>query len=387
MELPMAFLFKTTRRSSHLIVPALVMLALVISACSKADEKKAPKPPVSVSTAVSERKTIPVMVRAIGSVEPYSTVAIKSQINGMIQKVHFTEGEDVKQGQLLFTIDRRPFEAALRQARAQQSRDAAQLRFAREQVRRYGELVKDGIVTKDQYEQLSANADALAESVAGGGAAVDNAAVQLSYCQIRSPISGRTGNLMVHGGNLVKANDNPVLVTINRINPIYVSFSVPEKELAEVRKYLAAGPLKATATIPNSGEPGEVGQLTFVDNTVDTATGTIKFKAIYANRNRKLWPGQFVNVALTLTTRPDAVVVPTPAVQTGQTGQYVFVVKSDGKVESRPVVAGDVYEGQAVILSGLTGGETVVTDGHLSLSPGARVAIRRPLAASGAKRP
>jgi multidrug efflux system membrane fusion protein len=359
------------------ILVLLLFLCLLLPACSGSVEKPKPKPPVPVKVGVSMRKTVPMQIRVIGSVEALSTVSIKSQVNGMLEKVHFQEGEDVHKGVMLFTIDSRPFEAALRQARAVLARDIAQERFARDQARRYGELLKDGIVTQDQYEQLRTNADALAESVQADRAAVDNAAVMLGYCFIRSPIDGRTGNLMVQRGNLVKANDVPILVTINQINPIYVTFSVPENELAGIKKHMAAGDLKVEALIPNDTGSPEQGVISFLDNMVDSTTGTIKIKGTFANRQKRLWPGQFVNVVLTLATIPDAVVVPAQAVQTGQEGLFVFVVKQDRTVELRPVVTGETYTNETVIEKGLKVGETVVTDGQLQLSPGTRVTFER----------
>ena len=354
----------------------MLLYILLLPACSAPKEKPKPKPPVPVTVTTAVQKTVPVQVRVIGNVEAYNTVSIKAQINGMLDKVHFSEGQDVKKGQLLFTIDSRPFEAALRQAKAAQSRDTAQQRYAREQAKRYGELLKDGIVTQDQFDQLKANADALAESVQADRAVVENAAVLLGYCFIRSPIDGRTGNLMVQRGNLVKANDVPVLVTINQVSPIYVTFTVPEKQLAEIKKYMATGNLKVEAVVPNDDKPAEQGVISFLDNAVDATTGTIKIKGTFANRERRLWPGQFVNVVLTLTSLPNAVVVPTQAVQTGQAGQYVFVVKADRSVASRPVVTGEVYSGETVIEKGVSPGETVVTDGQLQLIPGSRVEIK-----------
>jgi multidrug efflux system membrane fusion protein len=353
----------------------LLVSMLFLPACSEKEKPKA-KPPVPVMAATAVQKTVPVQIRVIGNVEAYNTVSIKAQVNGMLEKVLFSEGQDVKKGQLLFTIDKRSFGAALSQARAAMARDTAQEKYAREQARRYGELLKDGIVTQDQYDQLRSNADALAESVRADRAAVDNAAVQLSYCSIRSPIDGRTGNLMVQQGNLVKANDVPVLVTINQINPIYVTFSVPEKNLAEIKKYMAAGNLRVEAFVPNDSGPAEQGELSFLDNAVDTATGTIKIKGTFANKGRRLWPGQFVNVALTLTNIPNAVIVPTQAIQTGQEGQYIFVVKPDHTVESRPVTAGESLDGETVVLKGVNPGETLVTDGQLNLAPGSRVEIK-----------
>lgn len=355
----------------------LISLCILVAACSGKKENTKEKPPVPIRTAVSSIRTIPVQIRVIGNVEAYAVVSIKSQVNGRLEKVHFREGEDVRRGEPLFTIDSRPFEATLRQAKAALARDLAQERYARAQLRRYGELLKEGIVSRDQYEQLQANADALTETVRADRASVDNAAVMLGYCFIRAPIDGRTGNLMVQGGNLVRANDDPVLVTINLINPIYVAFSVPEKELAEIRKHKTAGDLKVEAFIPSDSGPAEQGVLSFLDNAVDAATGTIRIKGTFQNREKRLWPGQFVDVVLTLSTIPNAVVVPSQAVQTGQDGDYVFVVKPDRTVSYRQVVAGEAQDGVRVIKRGLAAGETVVTDGHLNLVPGARVAIRQ----------
>lgn len=360
--------------SRHFLI-LLLTICILLPSCSGKEEKPKAKPPVPVTVSVSKRKTVPVQIRVIGSVEALSTVSIKSQVNGMLEKVYFNEGADVSRGALLFSIDSRPFEAVLRQARAALLRDIAQEKFARDQARRYGELLKDGIVTQDQYEQLRTNAEALAESVRADRALVDNAAVMLGYCTIRSPIDGRTGNLMVQRGNLVKANDVPILVTINQITPIYVTFSVPEKELSEIKKHMASGDLKVEALIPNDSGTAEQGVISFLDNMVDTSTGTIKLKGTFANRQRKLWPGQFVNVVLTLTVVPNAVIVPAQAVQTGQEGLFVFVVKPDNTVDFRPVIAGETYNGETVIVKGLNGGETVVTDGQLQLSPGAHVTL------------
>jgi membrane fusion protein, multidrug efflux system len=369
------------RIAGSLIAFAGIMLSvltaqMVFTACSPRENTAKPKPSVPVMVAPALKKSVPVQIRAIGNVEAFASVSVKSQVNGLLEKVHFREGDDVKKGQLLFTIDSRPYEAAMRQAKAALARDEAQEKYARRQAKRYGELLADGIVTQDQYDQLTANADALAESVRADRAAVDNATVQLGYCFIRSPLDGRTGNLLVQQGNLVKANDTPVLVTLNQVTPIHVTFSVPEKELAEIRKYMAAGTVKVEAALPDAAASSEQGALSFLDNAVDAATGTIKIKGTFANRERRLWPGQFVTVILTLTTIPDAVVVPSQAVQTGQAGSYVFVVKTDRSVELRPVTAGGIHAGEIIIEKGVRPSETVVTDGHLQLVPGARVSLK-----------
>ncbi len=365
----------------------LFFLLLLLTLCGCSAKKEPPKaqPPVPVTVAKAVEKTVPEQIRAIGNVEAYNTVSIKAQVNGEIARVHFREGEDVRKGALLFTIDPRPFEAALKQAEAALAKDRAQARFAREQVQRYGSLLKDGIVTQDQYDQLAANADAYDAAIAADRAAVDNARIQLGYCYIRSPIDGRTGNQAVKVGNLVKANDVPVLVTINQITPIYTTFAVPEKELVDIKNYLGAGKLKVDAVIPNDPKGPESGTISFLDNTVDTTTGTIKLKGTFANAERRLWPGQFVNVVLTLTYLPNAVVVPTQAIQTGQQGQFVFVVKPDLTVESRPVTVGLAMGSECVISKGVSPNETIVTDGQLRLIPGARVEVKNGAAAIPAR--
>ncbi len=322
------------------------------------------------------QKAVPVEIRAIGNCQAYSTVSVKSMVAGEISQVHFKEGQDVAKGDLLFTIDPRPFQAALKQAQANLERDKVQAENARANLQRYEVLIAKQAVPKQQYDQFRTTAEAAEATVRLDEAAVENAKVMLSYCYIRSPIDGRTGNLLITRGNVIKANDVPLL-TINQIKPIYVAFSVPEQNLAEIKRYRAAGKsLKVEAFFPNDIKPAEQGILTFIDNTVDTATGTIMIKATFANRNRRLWPGQFVNVRLVLTTQPNAIVVPAPAVQTGQQGQYVFVIKPDLTVEARPVTVNRTIGNDSIIDKGLKAGERVVTDGQLQLFPGAKVEIK-----------
>lgn len=364
---------------------ATVVLLLALAACSaRKDEPKA-KPPVPVTVAAAARKTVPVQIRAIGNVEPYTTVAIKAQVNGQIARVHFREGQDVRKGDLLFTIDPRPYQAALKQAEATLAKDQAQAKYARDQVERYGALLKEGVVSQDQYDQVRANADSSAATIAADRAAVENAKIQLAYCYIRSPIDGRTGNLAVQVGNLVKANDVPVLVTINQISPIYATFSVPERDMVDLRRYLGKG-IKVEAYVTGDEGKPESGSVTFLDNAVDTSTGSIKLKGTFANSSRRLWPGQFVSVVISLTDIHDAVVVPTRAVQTGQQGHYVFVVKADQTVEQRPVSVGVATNGETVIAGGVNAAETVVTDGHIRLVPGARVEVK-PASGNGDRGP
>lgn len=370
----------------HYSVHCFIMLILLLTgsafipSCAKKQEP-AKKPPVPVSVGAVTQKNVPLQIKAIGNVEAYSTIQVKSQIGGELLRVHFREGQDVKKGDLLFTIDPRPYEAMIKQAEANLAKDVSQLEYAREETGRYGELVKKGYVAKEQYEQFRTNAAALEATVNADRAVLDNARLQLKYCYIYSPITGRTGYLASNQGNLIKANADSAMVVINQVQPIYVDFSVPEQYLAEIKKYMAAGKLKVSAFISKTDDSkkdggSEEGLLSFVDNTVDPTTGTIKLKGTFENPKKRLWPGQFVDVLLTLTTQPNAVVVPTSAVQTGQSGQYVFVVMKDHTVESRPVVASRAIGDETVIEKGLNAGETVVTDGQLRLVPGAKVEIK-----------
>jgi len=354
---------------------------LFLTACSgtKAAGPAAPGTPVvPVLAATVEEKDVPVQVQAIGSVESYSTVAVKTQITGELTGVFFREGQEVKKGELIFTLDKRPFEAVLKQAQSTLAKDQAQAEMARVQARRYAVLMKDGVVAKEQYDQMQSSADALDAAVEADKAAVENARVQLIYCSIDSPINGRVGSLLIHQGNMIKANDVP-LVNINQIQPIRVAFTVPEQYLAEIKRFAANGKLPVQVSIPNDSKPA-TGKLSFIDNTVDPTTGTIKLKGEFANTDRRLWPGQFVDVVLTLHTQPNAIVVPSQAVNTGQQGQYVFVIKPDMTVETRPVAVNRTTKGQSVIDKGLGPGERVVTDGQLRLVPGSRVQIKEALA-------
>ena len=358
------------------IIFAAGVLALAAAGCFRGNVQSEDRPAVPVRVATVFTRTVPLQVHAIGSGEAFSSVSIKSQVNAELMEVHFQEGQFIKRGDLLFTLDRRPFDAALHQAEANLARDQAQETLAKIQARRYAKLYEDGVAAKEQADQMQANADALKAAVLADKAAAEYAKLQLQYCFIYSPIEGRTGTLMVHVGNLVKANDVPVLVVINQITPIYVAFSPAEDVLPQVRKYMALGRLKVAAFPPDDPQRSETGFLSFVDNAVDSTTGTIRLKAIFENANHRLWPGQFVNVVLKLTEQPNAVLVPHQAVQTGQDGQFVFVVKDDQSVESRPVTVSRVFESNAIVEKGIHPGEVVVTDGQLGLVPGARVEIK-----------
>jgi membrane fusion protein, multidrug efflux system len=353
-------------------ITLLLFVALIsCTACTAKKEAKA-KPAVPVKVAQALQKDVPVQVKAIGNIEAFTSVAIKSQVNGQITRVHFKEGSDVEKGSLLISLDPEPFLATLSQCAAALARDQSQARFAREQASRYEGLLREGIVTHDQYDLLRTNAESFAATVAADRAAIKSARIQLGYCSIRSPVSGRTGTLALQLGNLTKANDLP-LVTINQVSPIYATFSVPEKLLADVKRAMAGNELKIEALIPNEPGSREVGTISFLDNAVNSATGTIKLKGVFANRSRKLWPGQFTDVVMTLGLRKNAVVVPTNAIQTSQQGQFVYVVKPDKKVEMRQVTSAAVAGEETVIEKGLAAGETVVVDGQLRLTPGAIV--------------
>ncbi len=367
-------------------VVALALSAVLLASCTKGGPAAPPKrPPAAVTVGTVTQKTVPVQLTAIGNVEAVSTIQVKSQIGGVLQKAHFTEGQDVAKGALLFTIDPRPYEAQVKQAEANLARDSAQMDNARKDANRYEELVQKGYVAREQYEQYLTNATALAATVAADQALLDNARLQLKYCSIYSPISGRTGSLLANEGNLIKANADTAMVVINQIQPIYVTFSVPEHSLSEIKKYAAAGRLKVQAYFSKEDDAPEEGLFSFVDNAVDLSTGTIKLKGTFSNARKKLWPGQFVTAVLTLTELPGALLVPTAAIQTGQEGQYVFVVRNDNTVDSRPVSAGMTVGNETVIGKGLNPGETVVTDGQLQLVPGATVEIKNANAMAGFK--
>jgi multidrug efflux system membrane fusion protein len=361
-------------------IMALSMVALFFASCS--ENKTAGKPTmnmadmvVPVVVAQATQRNMPVQVTAIGNVEAYSTVTVKSLVDGEIQKAYFTEGQDVKKGDMLFSIDPRPFQVALHQAEANLSRDQAQAQYAKAEAARYTQLEKSGIVSQLQYEQFNSNAAALDAAVRADQAAVENAKIHLGYCSIYSPIDGRTGSLLIHPGNLVKNNDTS-LVVINKVTPIYVDFSVPEKYLAQIKLHRARGSLAVTAHPSANESDSSKGYLSFINNTVDSNTGTIELKGTFANGDRRLWPGQFVNVVLDLTVQRDATVVPSQAVQTGENGQYIYVVKPDKTVALRPVAVGNTLQGFTIVDKGVNPGETVVTNGQLRLFPGAKVSFK-----------
>jgi len=386
-------------------------LVLWLGGCSQHDgrttaNKRGLLLPTPVTVAQAQMRDIPIEVRQIGSVEPVAVIAVKAQISGELNQVFFKEGEDIKKGQELFEIDPRPYRQALDQARAaldkdvalvaqaeaNLARDKAQAANAKAQAKRYAGLAAEGVISKDQNDSYQTTSNVQDEavradqaaltsaqaSVVADRSAIETAKLNLSYCYIQSPINGRAGSLLLQAGNLVKANDTTALVNINQLEPVYVTFSAPEQLLGEIRRYSGDHALMVTATSVSDGSSRSFtasGRLTFIDNTVDSSTGTIKLKATFPNTDHALWPGQFVNAVMTLRTVDHAVVVPSEAIQAGQKGQFAFVVKSDQTVETRLVTVGQTIDNQIVVQSGISAGETVVTDGQLRLFPGAHIRI------------
>jgi len=318
---------------------------------------------------------MPLVVPTVGTVEAIASAQIRAQVTGQLTAVHFSEGKDVKQGQLLFSLDPRTFKAALAQAEAVLARDTASLKNAQAQQSRTDTLLERGIISRDQADTQRASSAALGATVEADKAAIETARLNVQYAEITAPISGRTGALGNHVGDMVRANDTLPLVVVNQVAPIYVSFSVPGRFLPDIRKFQALRPLMVSATV---GPLTERGTVTFIDNAIDTTTGTIRLRATFANAAAQLWPGSFVQVALELTTQADAIVVPAVAVQASQDGQYVFIVKADRTVEMRTVHVARQQSDLAVMADGIAAGEEVVTDGHLRLTPGARVADKAP---------
>lgn len=377
-------------RDSYVAFRPALLLALAFSAaCSSSGRPdRSSAPPADNSRASNSTQAVPVSIghvtqravplelQLIGTVEPSSTVQIRSQVTGELTEVTFREGEDVREGQRLFSLDPRPLEAALKQAEAALQRDTAQAANARAQATRVRELAERGIATREQAETAATGVSALEATLTADRASVENARVQLQYATITAPITGRTGALQVHPGNLVRANDTTPLVVINQVSPVNVSFAVPEAQLSLLKGFLAKGSVKVQAEAPSDEEGPSEGRIAFVDNAVDATTGTIRVKGSFANADRRLWPGQFVNVVMTLSTDPNALVVPSIAVQTGPQGPYVYVVKGDRTVDQRPVQTGRIVGDDTIITKGLSTGDTVVTDGQLRLLPGTHIAIK-----------
>jgi len=370
----------------RILSSVLCLLLLVLSSCSRAPKgagkagRPSAPPAVPVTVIRAAEKTVPVQVPAVGRVLPYAVVSVKARVEGLVTSVHFKDGDYVKANQLLFALDATPYQAQLKQAQANRAKDQAQLENAHKELERNAAVVAKGYVSKEQYDQAVASAAALAATVKADEAAMETAQLNVQYCSIVAPITGRAGAVQVDVGNLVKANDPAsVLVVINQVQPIYVSFYVPENLLPDIRGHMASESLPAEAVVPGHENMPVRGQLAFLDNTVNPSSGTIQLRATFANENLWLWPGQFASVTLTLTTRPNAVVVPSQAVQTGQQGQYVFVVKSDLTAEYRPVTVGETVGHETVIEKGVQPGENIVTDGQLRLANGTHVRTAPPV--------
>jgi len=330
--------------------------------------------PVPVVAEKAVLKNMPIDVTAIGTVEAYATVSVQAQVSGPLLEARFKEGDFVQKGQTLFKIDPRPYEMELERARSTLVRNKAVAANSRSQAERYKKLLAEGVVSPQEVDSVVSGAEADEATVTSDETAIRQAQLNLDYCTIAAPLDGYTGKLMVQPGNLVRSGTE-ALVVINQINPIYVNFAVPQQHLAEVKRYMGQNRLRVTASVPNATAPPEQGSLTFFDNSVDPTTGTIRLRAVFQNTRGLLWPGLFVNAMLRLSERPNTLVVPSQAISTNQNGQYVYVVKADNTVESRPVVTGVSIEGQTIILEGLKAGETVVVDGQLRLVPGASAEI------------
>lgn len=335
-------------------------------------------PVVPVMVGQSIEKTMPVELQAIGTGQAYSTVSIESQVAGIVNAVHYTQGQFVKKGDLLVSLDDRPFEAALQLAQANLAKDKANAALASVEAERYQKLFDSGVVPKEQLDQQLATEAADKAAVQADEAAVQTAKLNVSFCSIYAPINGRTGAQLIYPGTVVKADDVPILVVINQISPLYVNFAVPQQYLEEIKKFMAKGRLLVQAT-PSDNSAPESGYLSFVNNTVDATTGTIQMIGTFANSDLRLWPGGFVNVMLRLSEQENAIVVPSQAVMTGQNGDYLFIVKPDMTVELRTVKVGLTENGLSVITEGVKPGETVVTDGQVRLIQGSKVKIKTSL--------
>lgn len=371
----------------HGAICAIITCCILASCTGKTQEASEAKnnreQAVPITVAAVEVKDAPIEIRTFGTVQAQSSVQIKSEVGGNLMRVHFRKGQKIRQGDLLFTIDPRSYKADLDQARANLERDQALEENARLNAKRAKELVKRGYIAQSDDDKAQTEVRMLSATTRAAEAAVVNARLQLERCFIRSPISGQVGDLLVNEGALIKANDIP-MVAINQIHPIEVFFSIPQADLPGVRAHMAQKKLKVRVSFSRDGGPPEEGDLFFVDNTIDKGTGTVQLAGMFLNDRELLWPGQYVNVVLVLSVRKDALLVPAAAVQVGRDGKFVFVLRPDRTVEVRPVTAGMTTGAEVVIEKGLRSGERVVTDGHLRLTPGARVVIKNDRKVNGA---
>lgn len=341
----------------------------------EAGDKQKASPPVPVRAEKAIKEDIPIQIKAVGNIEAYSEVTIRSQVSGILTEIKFEEGKEVKKGDLLFLIDKRPYEALLHKELANQKKNIIDEKNAYNNYKRLDDLNKSNIATNEEADNARTIADTKKAQLDIDNAAVEYARLQLEYCTIKSPVDGIAGDIMVDAGNLIKANDT-TLVAINTVSPIYATFSIPEHDLLEVKKYSSKTKIKTLAIIPfQESNPAE-GELTFLDNQVDKNTGTIKLKATFENKDKRLWPGQFVNITLLLAVESGAITVPSEAVQIGQNGFYVYIVKDDNTVEARSIKQGIIINGKSVIIEGINEGEIIVTDGHLRVAPGNKVDIK-----------
>lgn len=360
------------RVSRVLSVSFISLLLFALVGCTERAAPRPDSPAVPVVIGKVTRQSIPVELDAIGTGQAYKTVSVESQVAGIVQTVHYTPGQFVEKGALLLTLDNQPFVAALDQAKATLARDQAQEQLQASELNRYAQLLKAGIVPREQYDQYLATSTAAQATVRADEAAIQTAQIQLSYCSIYAPISGVVGAQLVYPGATVQAHTTPVLAVINQVSPIYVTFSVPQQYLGSIKSYMARSRLPVQAIPPGDTNP-ENGILTFVNNAVDTTTGTIQLMATFPNPDRRLWPGQFSNIVLRLAEQQNVLVVPSQTIQSGQQGDYVYIVKPDMTVAVRQVKIGRTVNNMTQVLQGLGEGETVVTDGQLRLAPGMKV--------------
>ncbi|WP_243359946.1 efflux RND transporter periplasmic adaptor subunit [Fundidesulfovibrio terrae] len=365
------------KRVNFVAALATLFFSAFLTGCSGDKEAKGPaKRPVPVSVAKVESGSIPVRLAAVGNVEAYQSAAIKTQVGGLIVEQRVRDGQEVAAGEVLFVLDPRPFQAAIKDAQGKLERDQALLKKAEDDLVRYTGLQQKDVISRQQYDQAFTDARSLRASIKLSEAAIEQARLQLEYSVIRAPFAGRVGAVLVNVGNVIKANDDRNLLVLNQFQPIYVSFAVPEQHLPEIAGRMGKGaPLEVLATVGGGGSQ-ETGKLVSVDNSVDRTTGTIKLKGLFENSGKTLWPGQFANVTLNLAARENVLTVPNAAVQIGLQGNFVYVVTPRNTAEFRLVETGGVVSGRTIVAKGLEAGDTVVTDGHVRLAPNSPVEIK-----------